>query len=262
MFFRQQDVKDLTSGVLSSSFGMFSMPAKDEGFDDIRYEWQKEPACKDYMKKWILEKKLTTRVEDTGPNEWFFNRHQEWQKILQEWQTKQKEFKSDPARMKAAKFKPQKTEGQEGQEGQEGMQVDGEGGQGQGEAAAAQGQEGEQGEAKQGEEGAEEDAAAAPAVDIFSVEDVCDMGTGEPLFSNFSFEDWALMSLRFELNLLIQAFRKDVNDPERPGMHEPHMPFYYHKYFRKSLNTKFFGKEKVTELIEMVKDTCNVGEHA
>jgi len=92
-------------------------------------------------------------------------------------------------------------------------------------------------------------------IDIFSVQDVSDMGDGEPLFANFMFEDWALMSLRFELHLLVRSFRHDVNDPERPGMHEDHVAFYYQRYYRKQLNAKFFGKDSLHELITLIRDT-------
>merc|ERR1712113_994349 len=37
---------DVSSYVLSTSFGKFSAPKKEEGFDDIRYDWEKERAKK------------------------------------------------------------------------------------------------------------------------------------------------------------------------------------------------------------------------
>merc|ERR1712061_129511 len=92
------------------------------------------------------------------------------------------------------------------------------------------------------------------------VEDVNDVGDGEPLFKEFAFEDWALLQLRYELFLLQAAFRKDVNDPDRPGIHESHFGFYYNKYFRKHLNPKFFGVEGHVELIKLVKDTVMLEE--
>merc|ERR1719201_1193836 len=48
-------------------------------------------------------------------------------------------------------------------------------------------------------------------IDIFGVDDICEQkGPGSPpLFSNFTFEDWALLSLRFELHLLVHAVRRD-----------------------------------------------------
>jgi len=64
-----------------------------------------------------------------------------------------------------------------------------------------------------------------------------------------------MMSLRFELHLLAHAFRKEVNDPDRLGMPLEHLPFYYNKYFKKALNTKFYGVEGPRELLEYVRDT-------
>jgi len=58
----------------------------------------------------------------------------------------------------------------------------------------------------------EEDDESNKVVDIMSVDNVCDVGNGEPLFSDFAFEDWALMSLRFEFYLLVKSFKRDVND--------------------------------------------------
>merc|ERR1712176_968836 len=108
---------------------------------------------------------------------------------------------------------------------------------------------------KEGDDG--DDDEPAKLIDVNTVEDVNDMGNGEPLYANFMFEDWALMSLRLELHLLVTAFKRDVDDPERPGVHESHLPFYYQKYYRKQLNTKFFGVSSNTELVEMIKDTVS-----
>ena len=43
-------------------------------------------------------------------------------------------------------------------------------------------------------------------IDVMSVQDVNDLGTGEPLYANFVFEDWALLSIRYELWLLVHAW--------------------------------------------------------
>merc|ERR1712224_705168 len=57
-------------------------------------------------------------------------------------------------------------------------------------------------------------------VDMSTIQDINDMnGKGEPLFSKFEMEDWALLNLRFEVHLLIHAFTHDVNDEDRPGIH-------------------------------------------
>merc|ERR1719434_673728 len=109
----------------------------------------------------------------------------------------------------------------------------------------------------------QEEAPELPVIDpeeveVFDVEDVCDIGSGEPLFSCFGYEDWALLGIRFELQLLLLSFKKDLGDPDRTTFHESHLPYYYNKYFRKQLNLKFFGPDKILDLIDLVKDTIEL----
>merc|ERR1712129_21523 len=95
-------------------------------------------------------------------------------------------------------------------------------------------------------------------LDVFAVDDVCNLGGGMPLFKEFLFEDWTLMSLRYELYLLVQAFRKDCGDPERAGIHIDHLAFYYNKYYKKALSAKYFGVETFTDVIALVKDSIYI----
>merc|ERR1712129_671624 len=118
--------------------------------------------------------------------------------------------------------------------------------------AAAKKKEGEEGEEAPQEEEEEQQEAD---IDILLVEDVNDVGTGEPLYKEFAIEDWALLQLRLELYLLHIAFKKDVDDPERPGVPEQHLPFYYNKYIRKQLTPKYFGVGTNIELTTLIKDT-------
>lgn len=216
---------DLTSTVLNQCFGSFSIPEKSEGFDELRFEWQAASQSKEYLRKWVLEKKRNTRIDDLQPGEWFQEKIKEWQKLFAEWQTKQKAFKSSAAQKEKEAAAKKKAE----------------------EAA-----KGGDGEAKEDDDDIEDNAQD---VDIMAVEDVTDVGNGEPLFKDFNFEDWALMQLRYELYLLRIAFMKDVNDPERVGVHETHLAFYYTKYFRKQLTPKHFNVSTNTELTNLVKDT-------
>jgi len=105
----------------------------------------------------------------------------------------------------------------------------------------------------------EEQLAQREKYDVFAIEEILDSnGEGEPLFSNFAFEDWALLSLRFELHLVVHAFQRDCRDPDRTGFPPEHLPYYYNKYFRKNLNPKNYGANNVEELIELVRDTLIV----
>jgi len=212
--FRVLTVPDISSFVMSSGFGHFCIPEKTEGFDDIIYEWANEDGSRDYLSKWVLQKKITSRMDDLQPSEWFKTKAAEYQKALQEWQTKQKEHQN--AKKAEEKKKP-------------------------------------------GDEGADDDDETKRSdVDIFSVEDVCNVGNGVPLFVDFSFEDWALLSLRFELYLLQAAFKHDVDDPERVGIHESHILFYYHRYYRKQLMPRLYGKDSIEDVCELIKDTVKI----
>jgi len=59
------------------------------------------------------------------------------------------------------------------------------------------------------------------------------------------------------LFLLLHGFVKDVDDPERVGIPESHVLFYYSKYFRKQLNPKAFGVAGLSAFGDtLIKDTC------
>eukprot|EP00403_Amphidinium_massartii_P027057 CAMPEP_0178388830 /NCGR_PEP_ID=MMETSP0689_2-20121128/9797_1 /TAXON_ID=160604 /ORGANISM="Amphidinium massartii, Strain CS-259" /LENGTH=843 /DNA_ID=CAMNT_0020009249 /DNA_START=13 /DNA_END=2544 /DNA_ORIENTATION=- len=205
MNFKKSPIPDISEAVLTQSFGKFTVPEKSEGFDDIKYAWSKEAGAKEYLKKWVLSKKVTSKVEDLVPGEAFKTKCDEWKKTFEEWQKKQQEFKATGS-----------TQPQEGEEKKD--------------------------------------------VDIYAVESITDIGNGEPLFSKFEFEDWVLLSLRVELMLLVQAFKTDVNDEERVGIHEKNIEYYYSKYFRKNLMAQMYGKASVAELLQLIKETVLIDE--
>merc|ERR1711865_707554 len=57
--------------------------------------------------------------------------------------------------------------------------------------------------------------------DVFGADDILNIGgtLAQPLFSKFQGEDWTMMSLRYELNLIAHSFCKDVNDSHRIGIY-------------------------------------------
>jgi len=228
---RKLPLPDINERVLSKAYADFSLPSKAEGFDEIAYAWQVEAECAKLLKAWVLEKKLTQRAEDLQPGEWFKGEWTKWQAALQEWRKIQHEFK-DPFKRKAMQKKRE-------------------------EAKA---------EAKEGEEGEKKDEEAAPMeIDASSIEpstvtDVTDLGNGEPLFAHFVYEDWSLLSIRYEFHLLLHAFKMDLNDADRPSFGEGHLPFYYNKYFRKVFNFKAYGVEKFTDFVAFIQDTVEVDE--
>jgi len=216
-FFRKPAISDLTSKTLNDAFASFSIPEKAEGFDDVRFEWQKAAKSQEYLRNWVVERKRTTRMDNLQPSAWFRETLKTWQKTLLEWQAKQTAFKASPAGKAQAQKKAAEKEG-------------------------------------------EDDAEEKNKGDIFSVEDVNDVGNGEPLFKDFVFEDWALLQLRYELFLLQAAFKKDVNDSDRPGIPETHFGFYFNKYYRKYPNPKLYGVEGHVELLKLVKETVSFEE--
>merc|ERR1712137_314795 len=94
-------------------------------------------------------------------------------------------------------------------------------------------------------------------LDVFGVEDVTDVGGGMPLFKDFTFDDWTLMTLRFELHLLTHAFRRDVDDPERLGIHMDHISFYFNKYFNKNIEPRQYGVESFKDVVALVWDALH-----
>merc|ERR1711953_1428763 len=87
---------DLSNTVLEKSFGDFSIPTKSEGFDDIKFEWQKEKASKEYLRNWVLEKKRTSCIDSLQPSEWFKGQQAEFAKKIGGWQVTQKSAKASP----------------------------------------------------------------------------------------------------------------------------------------------------------------------
>merc|ERR1712190_85500 len=207
-------------------FSKFSVPQKDEGFDELKYDWQNAAESKAYLQKWVSERKRTAKIEDLQPGEWFKEKLIEWLKTYASWQSKHKEYASSPA--KKAKDAERKKERRSCEKAEEA--------------------------------GEDIDEEAEDEVDIFLVEDVKDVGTGAPLFADFAMEDWALLQLRMELYYLQAAFRKDVDDPERTSIPDAHIAFYYNKYFKKTLNPKNFGKATNSDLCVLVKDTVKIDE--
>jgi len=200
-----------------------------------------------------------SRIDNLEPGQWFKDKLSGWQKDLHQWHMKHMAWKSQ-------------IRGASGSDlGLKSMK-----GAGKGVAPAPPppqappAEEKKDEEMKAAEEEKKEEAAPKTAqqlleeelakgdFDIFSVDDVADMGSGEPLFAKFSFEDWAMVSLRFEMHLLVHAFLKDCGEPDRKGFSPEHLLFYYQRYFKKALNPKTFGLERVEELIDLAEDTLCV----
>ncbi|CAK0805472.1 unnamed protein product, partial [Prorocentrum cordatum] len=71
LFFRKPKNPDLSPMLLSTSFASFTIPDKEEGLAEVKYEWYKAAKASSFLKEWVSSKKLTVRVEDLQPGEWF-----------------------------------------------------------------------------------------------------------------------------------------------------------------------------------------------
>mmetsp|Transcript_2096 Transcript_2096/g.4308 ORF Transcript_2096/g.4308 Transcript_2096/m.4308 type:complete len:534 (+) Transcript_2096:892-2493(+) len=232
---RKSQIPDVGAQLLSKVFSKFSLPSTDEGFAAIEYLWQKESTCQEKLKEWMTQRKRTTRVDDITPGDIFKEKLQEFQKVLKEWKALQKEW-SDANKRKVLVEKKKEATLKKKQEA-----------------------------AKEAGEDVPTKAEDLPTVnveelDVKAVEDVSDVGSGEPLFSSFEYEDWVLLEMRYNLHLLMLSYEQDLNDPERPTFHESHAAFYYTKYFKKSLDLKSFKMEKLSQLLEVMTDTAIIQE--
>eukprot|EP00928_Gymnodinium_smaydae_P057975 TRINITY_DN411_c0_g1_i1.p1 TRINITY_DN411_c0_g1~~TRINITY_DN411_c0_g1_i1.p1 ORF type:complete len:904 (+),score=304.94 TRINITY_DN411_c0_g1_i1:67-2712(+) len=251
--FRSTTISELAPQVFNVSFPKFALPDKEEAFDDVKYLWSKNQQAAEYLKKYILTHKLTSRIEDTNPSKAFKNQLSKFQLEVKTWTTKQSSYKSDVVKKLAEKrAKALKKEAEEKAAAAK-------------KEAAAKSEEAEkkeeeeaskvEEEKKKEEEEAPEEEVDFDGVDIFAIEDITNIGGGVPLFRDFLAEDWSMLNLRFELYLLCHSIRIDANDPDRTGIYIDHLSFYYQKYFGKALSPKDFGAETCEELIELVSDT-------
>jgi len=161
--FIKRDIPDLVPKDMSGTYMKFTIPKKEEGFDNVVFEWQSAGECQTYLESWISDRKVTQRVEDLQPSDWFRSKHNEWQKALASWKKKAAEHK-DPSKKKAAEAAKRK--------------------------AVASKSKKEGGEEGDEEEKDEEDVAAEEAkeeakieidvddLDVFAVEDINDLGNG------------------------------------------------------------------------------------
>jgi len=268
-------VPDMDAKSLALFFTKFSVPTKEEGFEEIRYEWNKGSKCEEYLKAWILAKKQTTRIEDIKPSDWFKQQKAAYDRAVKEWNLKLAAYKAGIAKKDAAKRakvaaklkKEQQVKAaavkKDLMKAQELKKK---------EAAEAKGEEYKAPEEKEEEKPAEEpekeeeEEEEVPqvdltTVDVFGVENVADIGNGMPLFIEFKPEDLTMMNLRFELSTLAHAFKKDSNDEDRTGIHVDHLAFYYQRYYNKTLNPKQFGVSSNEELCNLIIDSVHVADN-
>eukprot|EP00933_Yihiella_yeosuensis_P039023 TRINITY_DN3296_c1_g1_i1.p1 TRINITY_DN3296_c1_g1~~TRINITY_DN3296_c1_g1_i1.p1 ORF type:complete len:963 (-),score=309.24 TRINITY_DN3296_c1_g1_i1:677-3565(-) len=261
--FESPALKDLSEFVISQSFASFTLPSADEGFDEVEYAWLAKAASETYLKQWIRDRKVTTRLEDIQPTDYFKDKWQSWQRDLQSWHVKHMEMKDPVKRAAALAAKEAGNKTAEGVKKEESEKTEETEKKDETEAKKEEGAEAKDKQAEEADDTTDymkqlEEELEQKEEDVFAVENVFDTGNCEPLFHHFQFEDWALLSLRFEIHLLAHSFKHDCGDPERVGIHVDHLLFYYNKYYKKGLNTKNYGVDSVQEILELIKDTIIV----
>ena len=75
-----------------------------------------------------------------------------------------------------------------------------------------------------------------------------------PPFSQFYFEDWVLLSIRYELHFLMHADRKIYYD----FMPIEHTPFHYLHHFQNEFTIEKYGFHQVCMLAAVIQDTVAI----
>merc|ERR1711972_39864 len=231
LWYRKSANPDVIPGAINRCFTKFCLPTVEEGFDDVVYEWQNQETSAKAIEEWKLAKKMSSRVEEIQPGQAFKDSSAELTKNILQWKAFQAEWKN-LAKRKLLKDKKAAEKKKAAEEAGE-------------EAPAAD------------EKEMDVDVSDVPTA---SIDNVLDIGNCQPLFSEWSFEDWALFNARAEMNMLIKAFKVDVNDPDRQAFPEKDLGFYYQRYFKKNWNLSAFSVKTFEDFVALIKDTICIEE--
>jgi hypothetical protein len=94
------------------------------------------------------------------------------------------------------------------------------------------------------------------SLDAASVHDAD--GKETPLYANFKYEDWLILSWRIELHLLATGFLNDVDDPERLGIPEDHVAHYYELYHEQKLAMKKLNCDSLPQTLKLLKEPAEL----
>merc|ERR1712151_85618 len=84
---------DITFQDHDTNFDKFSMPDKAEGFDELRFSWADGKKSKEYLKNYVIEKKISSRVNGLKPSPWFREKVAAWEKAVANWHAKVKAYR-------------------------------------------------------------------------------------------------------------------------------------------------------------------------
>merc|ERR1711904_413983 len=94
-FLQKQQVDCLSGDMLN--FSEFALPEKAEGFDEVNFIWSAKTAASKRLKEWIKERKITERIEELEPSEWFKDKNKAWATVRNGLQEKVEQFKRKKA---------------------------------------------------------------------------------------------------------------------------------------------------------------------
>ena len=80
-------------------------------------------------------------------------------------------------------------------------------------------------------------------------------GSGEPPFSKFAFEDWAWLSIRYELHLLMCGFGEVSPEAGRPVLTLKQLGFRYVQVTKRPFTLTDYGFCKFSDLAAIIHDT-------
>ena len=104
-------------------------------------------------------------------------------------------------------------------------------------------------------QGDESLADKVAAIELSKVKDPHDAdGNGTPIYGNFKYEDWIVLSFRYEFHLLCHAFPIDAADPDREGLPEEHLEHYWKTYFHHHFDPKKLGVTNLAGVLKVLKD--------
>lgn len=252
--YRKRVLPDVSKNVFNHNFEKFSLPNAEEGFSKINYLWDKEPKAEEYLTKFVYDRKIREKVSGLAPSSWFKEKMEGWNQARIEWRRKQREWNDKVHAHEKKKADLQKKKDLEEKKKAE---------------KAAQAEEGAEEEDPAVEEEPKEDEEEEEEtfevpdineIDVWTCDDLVDVGEGMPLFAKFESEDWTLAGLRYEFHILLHAFTKDVPEDSRPGIHKDLLAHYYSLYARRQLIPEQCGCETEDALLEMMADVMCVGD--
>jgi len=187
------------------------------------------------LRDYVLVLKRTSKVHDLPLTPWFKEQWTAWQKALSSWKVAQRLWK-DPAKRKALQDKKR-----------------------------AEKKEADKKEAGEGEEEKKDEEPDAMEIDTEEIdpltcESILDLGNGEPLFANYTAEDWAILSIAYELHLCVHSFRKALDDPDRASFTEKDLAFYYNLHYGKTFNLKNYATPSWEEFKDFVKESVKLNK--